>query len=1014
MANRYWVGGAGTWNTSSTTRWSASSGGASGASVPTAADSVFFDQAGTYTVTMTGALTCLDLTVSAGTVTFATGTTPTLAVSGSWSTTASTVWSSTGTITFNATTSKTVNTNGITLNCNVTFSGAGGTWTLQSDFVAGTTRTVTLTNGTLALSTFTLTTGLFNSSNSNTRTLDFGTGKIALNTSSSFTVFTVSTSTNFAVSGTPLIECSGGGTNVTKTINTGTSTEAQAISFSLLDTGGTNVSYDIVGNVTNPVVKNLILNGSQSIGSSSGSTLFIYGSFTHSTASGTTTIGSSITLISFIATSGSYTVTPSAITYSKSFTFGVASTTASWTLGANLTVGPNTSSASYETITLTGGTFSLSSYTVTTGAFVSNNSNTRTLNFGTGKIVSNYSDVSNGLTIWNTSTVTGLTVSGTPLFECGGGGGTLAGMTKTITLGALSQANSISVSLLETTGTASQKTYAITGTLKNLTVNGIQTVSSTTIYGNFVYNNTNGTSVFSTTLTFATASGTQTITSNGLTVDANFTINGTGGSVQLQDNLTIGVSRQLTFTSGTFDFNNKTYSGGGITILTPGATIANTGGTSVSLTSTITHTSGAFSLPCNVTTTSAYTFTAGTLTLGTSTLSVLNFAGQGNSVKTIAYGTGQLALTGNNTTILNLVNATNLSSTGTVYINSTYTGATGTKGISTTNLTEAQISGYSVSTSGTSGIVLSPVATDTVDLIGSFNDVNLTGFSGTLSNSTRTIYGNLIIPASGGTYTAGVNVTSFRATSGVKTITTNGRTIDFALNFNGVGGTWQLQDALTMGSTRTLTHTNGTLDLNGKTLTVGTSYTTAAGTKNLTFNGGTLVCPDVTATAFNNAAPTGYTTTAGTGTGKISMTGATAKTFVGGGSTFNCTLSNDGAGALTIAGNNTFTTIANSVQPTTFRFTGGTTTTVTNWSVNGTSGNLVIIASDVTIGGTHTLSKATGTVSSDYLNITNSIATGGAAWYAGANSTNGGGNTGWIFSAPGPGTSTPSFLLMFN
>ena len=54
MADRYWVGGAGTWDTTSTTNWSASSGGASGASVPTSADSVFFDQAGTYTVTLTG------------------------------------------------------------------------------------------------------------------------------------------------------------------------------------------------------------------------------------------------------------------------------------------------------------------------------------------------------------------------------------------------------------------------------------------------------------------------------------------------------------------------------------------------------------------------------------------------------------------------------------------------------------------------------------------------------------------------------------------------------------------------------------------------------------------------------------------------------------------------------------------------------------------------------------------------------------------------------------------------
>jgi hypothetical protein len=43
MANRFWVGGLGTWDSSSTTNWSATTGGASGASAPTSADDVFFD-----------------------------------------------------------------------------------------------------------------------------------------------------------------------------------------------------------------------------------------------------------------------------------------------------------------------------------------------------------------------------------------------------------------------------------------------------------------------------------------------------------------------------------------------------------------------------------------------------------------------------------------------------------------------------------------------------------------------------------------------------------------------------------------------------------------------------------------------------------------------------------------------------------------------------------------------------------------------------------------------------------
>lgn len=43
MANRYWVGGAGTWNTSTTTHWSSTSGGTGGSSVPAIGDNVFFD-----------------------------------------------------------------------------------------------------------------------------------------------------------------------------------------------------------------------------------------------------------------------------------------------------------------------------------------------------------------------------------------------------------------------------------------------------------------------------------------------------------------------------------------------------------------------------------------------------------------------------------------------------------------------------------------------------------------------------------------------------------------------------------------------------------------------------------------------------------------------------------------------------------------------------------------------------------------------------------------------------------
>lgn len=209
MANRYWVGGAGTWNTTSTTNWSASSGGASGASVPTFADSVFFDQAGTYTVTMTGALNCLDITVSAGTVTFAQGTTPTLNISGSMSLRAGTVWSMTGGIAFNATTTgKTITTNGTSLGGGISFTGTGGGWTLGSALtIAG---NLTVTTGSFASGNYAISAAQLSSNGTLTRSISLGSSTVSCSASGS-TTLNLGTTTNLTFNaGTSQINISQG------------------------------------------------------------------------------------------------------------------------------------------------------------------------------------------------------------------------------------------------------------------------------------------------------------------------------------------------------------------------------------------------------------------------------------------------------------------------------------------------------------------------------------------------------------------------------------------------------------------------------------------------------------------------------------------------------------------------------------------------------------------------------------------------------------------------------------
>jgi hypothetical protein len=402
-------------------------------------------------------------------------------------------------------------------------------------------------------------------------------------------------------------------------------------------------------------------------------------------------------------------------------------------------------------------------------------------------------------------------------------------------------------------------------------------------------------------------------------------------------------------------------------------------------------------------TTNSTTLTNGTLDLSSYTLTTGSFASSNSNTRTIAFGTGQISCTGTGNA-WGTTNVPGLTTTGAQVVNITSTGST-TINVNSGALSEAN----SISFNFTGGTYALNFLDTTIF---SARNVDFTGYAGTWNaTSTAIIYGNLKL-STGITLTASASAMSFGATSGTQQITTNTKTIDFPLTFNGVGGTFQLQDALTMGSTRTATLTNGTLDLFGKTLTVGTAFTTATGTKNLTFNGGTLVCPTAATTAFNNAVPTNFTTTAGTGTGTISMTAATAKTFVGGGSTFNCTLNQGGAGALTITGSNTFNNITNTVQPASVLFTAGTTNTFSNFSLSGTAGNLITIGS--VTAASHTLSKASGTVSSDYLSISRSTATGGASWYAGANSTNGGNNSGWVFTAPpAPSAGNGNFLMFF-
>ena len=218
----------------------------------------------------------------------------------------------------------------------------------------------------------------------------------------------------------------------------------------------------------------------------------------------------------------------------------------------------------------------------------------------------------------------------------------------------------------------------------------------------------------------------------------------------------------------------------------------------------------------------------------------------------------------------------------------------------------------------------------------------------------------------------------------------------------GINATGNILVSSTASYTMTVT---GGLALNGFTLTNGTGLVTINGTTgSLNLGGGTINC-------YGSMSVASTMTTTGSGT--INMNGASAKSFSGASVNYSgITLNQGGAGALTISGSNTFNNITNSVQPCTVTFTASTTQTVANFGLTGTAGNLVTINSS-TAGTQATLSKTSGTVSCDYLSIQDSKAQGGAGWYAGANSTNVSGNTGWNFTVP-PAGSTANFFFMFS
>lgn len=261
-------------------------------------------------------------------------------------------------------------------------------------------------------------------------------------------------------------------------------------------------------------------------------------------------------------------------------------------------------------------------------------------------------------------------------------------------------------------------------------------------------------------------------------------------------------------------------------------------------------------------------------------------------------------------------------------------------------------------------------------------------------------FGNLTLIS--GMTISGTNTLSLRG-RGSFTITSAGKQFTCAIDITCPGGTYTCQDAFS--TARALSLRNGTLDANNFGVTALSVRDVGTATRGLTMGTGTWSLTDTAAVTLWTLASSGLTFSGASATITVTNASANSRTFGGGLSYGTLTYTVAGStGALVITGANTFNTInfSDASNARTLTLPASTTTTVTTFNVNGTTSKLMTVQSSSS-GTAATLSKASGIVSCDFLSLQDSAATGGASWYAGANSTNVSGNSGWVFTAPPSG-----------
>jgi hypothetical protein len=254
------------------------------------------------------------------------------------------------------------------------------------------------------------------------------------------------------------------------------------------------------------------------------------------------------------------------------------------------------------------------------------------------------------------------------------------------------------------------------------------------------------------------------------------------------------------------------------------------------------------------------------------------------------------------------------------------------------------------------------------------------------------LFGNLQF-ASGMTSSGAQNL--YFGKRGTATLQTSGvaiaQSIRSGQNVAGFGTTVKLLDALTTTNAVILVGAGNSFDDNGFSV-AGVGFQLSASTASVVLGATWLLSGS--GTVWNNGSA-GSVTASGSALIQLTDATAAAKLFAGGGKTYNnIWFNNAGAGTFDLSGSNTFNDFKVDTGCS-VRFTAGTTTTATSWSIAAgcTIGSITAASHTLAVAGGNQILVPSPTVSRSTVSPANKlVATGG---------TDNGNNSGWVFGSVG-------------